>query len=386
MSERVLLVDDEQSILDGYRRNLRKQFAIDTAVRPADALEMIDTAGPFAVVVSDLQMPEMNGIEFLARVRAIAPDTDRMMHTGQADLDVSIAAVNTGNVFRFLTKPCDPERLGSALTAGLDQYRLVRAERELLENTLHGAVRMLTEVLSMLDPGSQALAGHVQATVERLGRDLGISSWEIELAAMLSQLGNLTLPNETATKLCNGGELTAEERIMADRAPSAGSRLLAHVPRLERVAQIIADQDVPPPTAATAEPDSDLVAIGANLLHVAVRFERLLAAGLHRDEACEQLRRVAVDEFQLSLVAHLAGDLAQPEWREDVLPLNAVTTDMVLTQDVFATSGVLLLGKDAVVSQARLERLRTFAAGVGIDEPVHVLVQVPTAEPAVSFS
>jgi len=77
-----------------------------------------------------------------------------MMLTGNSDSKTAMDAVNDGRVFRFLTKPCPPPTLAPSLEAGLEQYRLLRAERELLENTLGGAVKVLTEILSLTDPAT----------------------------------------------------------------------------------------------------------------------------------------------------------------------------------------------------------------------------------------
>ena len=102
MSNRVLFVDDEPKVLDGIRRQLRNRLDVETANGAAAGLALIESKGPFAVVVSDMRMPEMNGARFLAKVNEIAPDTVRMVLSGQADLDSTVAAVNEGHIFRFL--------------------------------------------------------------------------------------------------------------------------------------------------------------------------------------------------------------------------------------------------------------------------------------------
>lgn len=104
MADRVLCVDDDPNILEGYKRQLRKEFELATAVGPEQGLRMVTEQGPFAVVVSDLQMPGMNGIDFLAQVRTHEPDTVRMLLTGNAELQAAIDAINQGQIFRFLTK------------------------------------------------------------------------------------------------------------------------------------------------------------------------------------------------------------------------------------------------------------------------------------------
>src|SRR5690349_1193845 len=137
VKDRVLFVDDEPNVLDGIRRQLRNRVDLETATSAAAGLELIRSRGPFAVVVSDMRMPEMDGARFLARVNEIAPESVRMVLTGQADLDSTIKAVNEGRIFRFLLKPCDPDTLQDVLKSGIEQYRLVNAEKLLLENTLN---------------------------------------------------------------------------------------------------------------------------------------------------------------------------------------------------------------------------------------------------------
>src|SRR6184192_4097590 len=104
--------------------------------------------GPYVVVVADMQMPGMNGVQFLTKAEAFSPDTVRIMLTRNADQKTAADAVNQGHVFRFLNKPCSPEQLAVTLTAGLKQYKLITAERELLESTLNGSVKLLTDILS----------------------------------------------------------------------------------------------------------------------------------------------------------------------------------------------------------------------------------------------
>ncbi len=140
MTDKILLVDDDANLLAATRRQLRKKFELETARSGADGLHALNTNGPFAVVISDMRMPEMNGLEFLKQVKTSAPDTVRMMLTGIADKNTAVEAVNVVNVFRFMNKPCSSESLSRAIEAGLQQYHLIRAERVLLERTLAGNV------------------------------------------------------------------------------------------------------------------------------------------------------------------------------------------------------------------------------------------------------
>jgi EAL domain-containing protein (putative c-di-GMP-specific phosphodiesterase class I)/CheY-like chemotaxis protein len=130
---RVLLVDDEPAVLAGLRRQLRSQYDVVTATDGATGLELLQHAGPFAVVVSDMRMPVMDGATFLAGARAAARDTVRILLTGQADIDAAVAAVNRGQIFRFLSKPCPAALLQECLRDAIDQHHLSQVRTEIIE-------------------------------------------------------------------------------------------------------------------------------------------------------------------------------------------------------------------------------------------------------------
>jgi len=134
MKPKVLFVDDEPNILESLRVSLRpKHEAWDMffAEDGRAALERL-TLTPCNVVVSDLRMPGMSGIEFLCQITERTPDISRIILSGYADLDAAIDAVNQGKVFRFLKKPCSIVTLLKAVEDGLEQNRLITSERNLL--------------------------------------------------------------------------------------------------------------------------------------------------------------------------------------------------------------------------------------------------------------
>jgi len=136
MADKILFVDDEPSVLDGYRRMLHKEFQLDTAGGGEDGLALIKETGPYAVVVSDMRMPGMNGAEFLTHVRKQAPETVRILLTGFASVETAIQAVNEGNIFRFLTKPCEKEVLVKAINQGLELHQSMSAEKQFAKKAL----------------------------------------------------------------------------------------------------------------------------------------------------------------------------------------------------------------------------------------------------------
>jgi DNA-binding NtrC family response regulator len=130
VSNRVLFVDDEPNVLQALVRQHGRRFEIQTALGCEEGVQAIIKDGPFAVVVSDLRMPGMDGINFLSMVRRFAPDTIRVMLTGQSDPRLPMEAVDEANIFRFLAKPCRPEVLAQTLESALEQHRLITTKRE----------------------------------------------------------------------------------------------------------------------------------------------------------------------------------------------------------------------------------------------------------------
>lgn len=152
---RLLLVDDEPNILSSYSRILCKDWDVTTAGDGNAGLRAVEAGPEFAVVVSDFRMPGMDGAAFLAQVREIAPETTRIMLTGELDFKVAVQGVNEGNIFRFLAKPCPSNQLQTALAEGLRMYDLIQAEK----NAREQEIRIAGEIQQSL------LFGNVPTTV-----------------------------------------------------------------------------------------------------------------------------------------------------------------------------------------------------------------------------
>lgn len=350
MTERILFVDDEPNILDTFRRNLRRAFDVATAEGPEQGLQALENAGPFAVVVSDLRMPVMDGITFLEHVRERAPDTVRIILSGHGDFATAVAAVNRGAVFRFLTKPCPPEELVTVLRDGLRQHRLVVAERELLRGTLRGSVQVLTDVLALVNPEAFGRSERIRDLVVKLGARLDAKPlWQLELASMLCQLGCVALPPDTLRKRLAGEDLTAEEQQIWGMHPEIAAGLLAHIPRLGEVAAMIGAQQMPP------GPD---VPLGARILRAALDYDVELRRGLSPSLAVAALR-VRQERYDPAVLAALAASVADASdvpMRE--VPLAGLRPGMVLARDLTNAEGTPLMLSGQRLSDASISRLR----------------------------
>ena len=301
MNRKILFVDDEENVLRAFERNLHPHFEIATAVGPDAGLSVIAGRGPYAVVISDLRMPGMDGIQFLAAVGKAFPDTVRLIISGNADLHAAIAAVNEGSIFRFLTKPCRAETLRSAIEGALTQYRLVTAERELLEQTLSGSVSVLIELLGAVSPVAFGRASRIRHYVRHMAAHLELPDfWQLELAAMLSQLGCIGVPVPILEKLDAGMQLTAEEQTEFATHPSIAQDLLAGIPRLEEVVQIIRHQMTPYCDLRDLKV-SERVNMGAQILLAAIRLDEMVCRS-HSPVALESLRSYA-DSYHPKLAA-----------------------------------------------------------------------------------
>lgn len=374
---RILFVDDEENILASFRTTLRRHFDVHTALGPADGLRAIRDQEPFAVVVSDLKMPSMDGVTFLARVREMSPDSVRMMLTGYADVQTAIGAVNEGQVFRFLTKPCPLDVLVRALKDGLEQHRLVTAERELLRGTLRGAIRVLSEALALSNPEAFGRSRRVRHLVSSLAKATGQpAGWELDLAAMLSYIGCMALPRSILEKLAAGLELSYDEQRLYDSHPVIGAGLLRQIPRMERVADLVADQH----TLHSAGPCE-----GAGLLKLAVDYDLMESRGMTPEQVLLAMRNCP-GCYDPALLAAFERAVAQlGAYNKKWVMVRELKPGMVLDQDVTTREGLLLLAKGMELTRAGIARLADATSSFGVVEPVGVLLpaeETPAGEGA----
>ena len=380
MSEKILFVDDDPNLLAAVERNLRQRFNLITATGAEIALAKLDSAGPFAVLVADMQMPGMNGVQLLAETQKRFPETVRLMLTGNADQQTAAEAVNKGQIFQFLTKPCPMETLTLALQAGLKQYRLITAERELLENTLNGSVKLLTDVLSLSDPlafgRGEMLRDYMRAYVNALTIK---HSWELELAAMLSQLGTVTIPPALLEKARGGQELNPAEQEIITRVPKIGADLLANIPRLESVARIVLYQQKHydgsgfPPNVVRGED----IPIGARILKVLIDLMELELQKVPRDTALSLMQqRMGWYDPRVLDATFACFDIYLPEVSaksqgQPVSVKDLRIGDVVFT-DIRTVSGKTVVLARSRITQVLLLRINNFSKFSPMEESVFI--------------
>jgi response regulator RpfG family c-di-GMP phosphodiesterase len=361
---RILLVDDEPNVLDGLRRQLRT-FDVTTATSGAEAIELVRTKGPFVVAMTDMRMPGMDGVAVLRALRTAVPDTVRVLLTGFADLQSAIDAVNEGAVFRFLSKPCPPEVLQAALGDAVRQHQLVTAERELLEETLQGSVKALIETLSLANPMAFARAVRMRGLLGELLDALELEDrWEVELACMLGQVGAVTLGPAVVDKLHRGLPLSDDERDEVRKLPEIADRLLAEIPRLDGVREIIRQQHGGAPGQ---------VKQGALILRVVTDFDTHEARGMDPPAVLAALRAQAhlYDQRVLDALGRLQANETTAKVRQ--IDPEELLEGMVLAADLRTVDGMLLVGRGQPVTPGLIERIKNFSAANPLASKVSIL-------------
>jgi response regulator RpfG family c-di-GMP phosphodiesterase len=372
---RILFVDDEQNLLDAFKRQLRREFAVETAVGAANGVMALNR-GPYEVIVSDFLMPGINGAEFLAMVLKAAPYTTRVLLTGHASLEGAAATVNSGQVYRILLKPVEHETLVSTLHECAAQHRRLMGERDLLEQTLTGSVKALTDVLALASPAGFGKATRIRRLVTSMLDRLEVEErWPMELAATMSQLGVVTLPPTVIDKIDTGEPLGLAEQELIDKMPAVAEGLLAPIPRMAPVVEAIRfsrrwfDGSGPPDERAAGEQ----IPLGGRMLRLVQDFDEMTASGMPTAEAQVRVADRAGTDYDPALVRALALVLDDDEGAAvRTATLADVTDGAILGAPLRTRSGKLLLAAGQEITPSLLVRLRNLA-----------VTEDPVAEPLV---
>jgi CheY-like chemotaxis protein len=378
-------VDDEQALLNGIQRRLGTEYDLVIANGGEAGLAAMDLQGPFAVIVTDMRMPKMDGIEFIRSARAKSPDSVYIMLTGNQDQATAIQALNEGHVFRFLTKPCQSADLKCTIDSGIHQYQLVTSEKELLHKTFVGAISVLTDVLELAQPNVFGRAERMQEIVIGLEKGLGLESqWEYKLAARLNLLGFALLPEQERIRF-ETGTLGGTELLSTIRSAAAtGRRIIERIPRLGTVSQIIGMQSSVDGGAILVKPknDQEKALMGATLLRVAIEWDSLARQGLSPTSAAAEIRQ-SMPQLNPKTVQVLGdldlGDVCDAGVEVDV---DMLEEGMVLLDDVLTSDGLMLIRSGRRLTWTIIEKLRSYSDSATGLRPVRVRsVPVETATP-----
>lgn len=353
----ILFVDDERAALEGFKLTQSRHYDVRIANSGKEGLELLRQQPDVAAVVSDMRMPEMDGATFLARVREQAPDAVRLLLTGHADMEAAGRAVNEGRIFRFLTKPCEPQALTLALEAAVEMHALITAERVLLQKTLVGSVKAVVNVLGLTNPMAMGRAVRIRDRSRLAADKLNIENpWGLEFAALFSQLAAATTSNDTTRKLYGGEELTREERDEIVKSMQAINEILADIPRLEPVTRTLGDLIELTQGRGTLEENAMRTRSDARLLQAIIDLEALESRGQSPRQALSVLEEKQFVYGQDTLAA-LREVVQTTNVDTGACSPQTLADGMVLAEDLKTTDGLLLLPRGFELSRSSREHI-----------------------------
>ena len=376
--ETVLLVDDEERLLDGLRRQLHSKFETVTAVGGERALEKLQKDSEIAVVICDMDMPGMTGIEVLEEFSKKSPATTRIMLTENADQNFAIEAINKSHVFGFLKKPCSTDSLIESIESGLAHHRLLVREKRLMETTLAGSIKLLSDLVSFLDPAATSGSRKIGRWADVLSPHLrGVNRWELNFAVMLAPVGWVSIPLDALLRHNKGESLSAEEIAMIENVPKVGSRLLSNIPSMATVSKAVLYQDKN--FDGSGFPDDNTHGSEIPVIARVLRTLKSLAeisgdselAAAHLDELLRHKEWFDPEILSLArqhlIAPQTATSKSENQEQEEVhtpRPSTMVRTSTLhegqrLAADLINTDGILILSEGTKLSQTQVEKIRS---------------------------
>ncbi|HJP19602.1 MAG: hypothetical protein CMD96_04905 [Gammaproteobacteria bacterium] len=375
----ILIVDDQK-----INRDLLQDLVVDlghvplTAENGLTALALLKEQCP-DIILLDILMPEMDGFEVLNNLK----DNSSLRHIpvimiSAVDEIKSVVRCIEKGADDYLTKPFNPTLLKARIGACLEKYRLIKTEREFLDKTLRGSVKVLTDILSILSPEAFGQASRERLLVGRIAKEMKVKKiWELELSAMFSPLGCITVPPAILDKLSHGLDLLPKEEEIFSEHPKIGHDLIVNLPHLEKVAKIIANQnkhfdfDQEASTSCHSEVD---VPFGVQILSVAKDFDAFVSSGLEPAEAYKRLRDKGKYYNQFILDALSSLVLEKPAQKTRSLKIEELSVGMVFVENLTAASGQFICSKGTVIDVLLLNRIINFSSVMEIIEPVKVIL------------
>ncbi|MBX9854242.1 MAG: response regulator [Gemmatimonadaceae bacterium] len=367
----VLLVEDDMELAQAIRRAISRSYTVDVTNDAPEALIALRDRGPYFAIVSDLNIPGMDGLTLMAHAQKYWPKTARIMLTGEARLAHAVHALNTHSIFRFLLKPCPPTQLRDCLSEALDWYRLQHLEADLMERTWRETTRAMMSVLAAAQPAAFGRADRLAARAKDLTRELNMGdAWRAVTCARLSQLGAIGLTPEQLHVLDDGAVSARAKQDLLLPMPVAAARLLEQIPRLEPFVEILLAAGEPKRllsrqgSQSTAEAAVVRMALLLDVLPNMASYAELCAyLGAEASAYSTPLLQAAFRRLHQQ-------QPAQPTRRVNIGDLGV---GMRLASELRSASGLLLAAKGQLITESLLRRIAHHWSGQLSDGHVQIL-------------
>ena len=354
MTKRLLLVDDDVNLVNTLSRSLKLNYEVQTANSGSEALKILNSGAEFGVIVVDMQMPLLSGVELIKAARPLSKDAVFIMLTGNQDTTTVSAAINEAQVFRFLNKPCEIAKIKETLNAAFDQHAIVTAEKVLLHKTFMGAIEVMTDVIEATQ-NEVGSAQMIDQTFISLSMIMGQNiSWEHRTATKLALVGMAMLPPETRMMMKSASPATPHYQETLDEIARVSSRLIQHIPRLDMVAKIISAQIG---SIGAVNPTHCDVPTAGTFLKTAVYWELFKRRGVSHPEKMAQIRTLMPqlpDE-----IMELLDEAQEPEEAASVqIAAIGLIEGMELTSDYRDSQGMLMVSAGTRLTKTMIEKLQ----------------------------
>ena len=361
MNNKILCVDDEESILKGFQLNLRKDFELHLASNGVEGLEVFDREQGFALVLSDMRMPQMDGATMLSEIKKRDPEVVTVLLTGHTDFESAMSAVNEGSIFRMLSKPCPPEMLIQVLNDGLAQHDLIKSKRILLDQTLRGAVDALAQSLSTVKPLFFGRAQRVRRIANELAEMIKLEdAWRVDIASIFSQLAYISLPESVSEGVYYKKDLTSSVKEMVRKFPDDTQKLIEKIPGLEEVGEILEKLVI---QHRFETEDGSGIRKSASILRVALDFDYYEEQGHDRSLIVQTLKS-RKEEYDPEITECLSQLLvvAEQKYRLEEILIRKLEIGMRLAQELRLSDGLLVASSGTDVDRQLLRVIRNYSS------------------------
>lgn len=415
----LLFIDDETNILAALKRLFKPLgYNVLTAKNGMEAFALLEKES-VDLVICDMRMPQMDGAEMLEQIRARWPDAVRILLTGYSDIKSTIAAINRGEIYRYVSKPWDDNDMVLIVRDALERKYLLAEEQRLkaltqrqndelkiLNATLEDKVRRRTEELrvaleslahaheklkkdyfvtiqifaNLMELRKGMMAGHSRRVAQLccdIARSMGLPEAEVgnlEVAALLHNIGKIGLPDRLLDRPF--AELSREERAQFDKHPLHAAAVLMSLPSLADAAQLIRyHREHYSENSNTSGLCESAIPLGARILLVASDYESLQEGLIGHDklapvQALDMIdngRGTRYDPTVVDVLRRLAAH-GGPHGHVDTefqLTSGQLREGMLLTRDIVTGNGMLLLLKNSTLSAEHIHEIREFEEAAG---------------------
>ncbi len=379
MNNKILCVDDEEAILRGFRLNLRDKFELHLASDGREGLELFKQEGGFAVVLSDMRMPHMNGAEMLSNIKKLDNEVVTVLLTGHTDFESAMAAVNEGNVFRMLSKPCPPEILRKVLNDAIDQHHLITSKRILLDKTLRGAVDALAQSLATTQPLFFGRAQRVRRLANGLADEIKLKdSWRVGVAAIFSQLAYLSIPPHLSEAVYHRKDLKTEIKAMIRDLPEETLKIVDLIPGLEDIREILQRVDIQPKFEVE---DGTGIRTAASILRVGLDYDYYHEQG-HEDSLIVRTLKSRTETYDEKIVDALGQflDADAHSYSLEEIDTRNLLEGMRLNEDLLLEGSMLIASAGADIDRPLLKIIRNYISCYSeFPFPKKLQVMIPVA-------